>query len=1212
MKLSNLDDEMHNRVTGDPEKDEDIVQEITDSYMRTCGKELQKSGSKNPKKNKEALNMQPDIEVGQVQDNTSSTGTNTNDITTQELSCKPPRKPSVDLEDKDADAICMRTRARYSLANFTLDELENFLQETDDEDDLQNVDDEEEYRKFLVAVLQDADVDSKSQENETVEDEDEDNDADFEIELEEALESDVDEVTRDLTQKENNRAVRRPETRQNKRLKASVQNSKRHLGQAKRPLRPLLPILPNEPIASFSPHDGKTLATWNSSTSRSSVNQDNLINGFAPNQIGQLYCLIHEHVQLLVQVFSICICDSSRQHIASQVHGLISEMLHKRNEVLTWKKVPFPSICFDLPCVYSPMPDEVPNSSFQVQRTLESNNFCNGQMVCSAQQTYQRVASQTSYDKGHDSASSRHIVEGSSWAPFLSGPVLSTLDVAPLNLAGSYLDDVYTVIQEYRRRRLESTLDTPLEREPLFPLPSLHAFPGVNCEVTPGSNSSSVNTISLSPSQQPPKKTLAATLVESTKKQSVAMVLKDIAKLAQQFFPLFNPTLFPHKPPPAAVVNRVLFTDAEDELLALGLMEYNTDWKAIQQRFLPCKSRHQIFVRQKNRCSSKAPENPIKAVRKMKTSPLTVEEVARIQEGLKIYKSDWMSVWKFVVPYRDPSLLPRQWRTALGIQKSYKQDPEKKEKRRLYESTRRKLKAANLYSESENTGRINNSRCGNVDNDGAPFLNAAFVADWRPGTSSGLSCSNPTNGNLPCDIIPQKDIQSKEQCNTFESGDIQTQKKKNHWFSSGSTYSEPPASISTTTGHAPTTNEQNLRVSDVKSPIYSKNNRARRSNSSHLVKLAPDLPPVNLPPSVRVVPQSFFRGSLFGAPEKAFVAKSNKEISQVMDTVNSRLNNSNSPNNPNNPNNIIPLLEDGSKSSMECRANNDNSTETERGTDSDLQMHPLLFRASDDGSVPYYPLNCNSSTSDPFSFFSGNQPQLNLSLFYNPQPEYHVGFEKFKSKKSTSSHSIDFHPLLQRTDDINQAQTAAPSDAFVSCSGGRSPHAHDIFGAVQNQSLVSNGQLTKAAKPSKRGDKTYLDLEMHLSSTSNKDTVPRNRLFSAHDQLKSITARKSEALENLHNIHLHGETRRANEAGNLVSDAHPLVLASVDNSNDDVDDHSHPGIIMEQEELSDTDEEVEENVEFECEEMADSEGEEESDCEPITDLQHKTIIRSPG
>ncbi|XP_038903861.1 uncharacterized protein LOC120090341 isoform X2 [Benincasa hispida] len=1140
--------EIHNRVSGDFGQDEEIVQKITDSYMRTCEKELQKSGSKNPKKNKEELNMQPEIETGQVQYNGSSTGTDTNDISAEELSCKPPQKPSADLEDEDA--ICTRTRARYSLANFTLDELENFLQETDDEDDLQNVDDEEEYRKFLVAVLQDVDVDSKSQENETVEDEDEDNDADFEIELEEALESDVDEVTRDLTQKENDRAVRRPETRQNKRLKASVQNSKRHLGQAKRPLRPLLPILPNEPIASFSPHDGKTLATWNAPTSRSSVNKDNLINGFAPNQIGQLYCLIHEHVQLLIQVFSICICDSSRQHIASQVHGLISEMLHKRNDVLAWKKVPFPSICFDFPSVYSSMPDEVTNSSFQVQRTLESDNFCSGQITCSAQQTYQRVASQTTYDRGGDSVSSRLVVGGSSWAPFVSGPVLSMLDVAPLNLAGSYLDDVNTVVQDYRRRSLESTSDTPLEREPLFPLPSLHAFPGVNYE---------------------------ATLVESTKKQSVATVLKDIAKLAQQFFPLFNPALFPHKPPPAAVVNRILFTDAEDELLALGLMEYNTDWEAIHRRFLPCKSTHQIFVRQKNRCSSKAPENPIKAVRNLKTSPLTVEEVARIQEGLKIYKSDWMSVWQFVVPYRDPSSLARKWRTALGIQKSYKQNnPEKKEKRRIYESTRRKMKAANHESKFENTGRINNN---------------------------GL---NLVDGNLPCDILPEKDIQSRERSNTVESGDMQTQKKNVDWFSSGPAFSEPPQLLSTTTGHVTsTTDAQNLRVSDVKSPMYSRSYWARRSNSSHLVKLAPDLPPVNLPPSVRVVPQSFFRGSLFGAPAKAFVAKSNKEVSQATNTVNSMLNNSNP---PNNVTNVIPLTEDASKSDMEeCRANNDNPTETERGADSDLHMHPLLFRASDDGSVPYYPLNCSSSSSDTFSFFSGNQPQLNLSLFYNPQPEYHVGFEKLlKSKNFTSSHSIDFHPLLQRTDDIEQVNTAASLD-------GRSPHGHNIFGAVQNQPLVSNGQLPRGTESFKHGDKSYgLDLEMHLSSASNIDTIPGNRVFTAHDHLKSMTARNSEALENLHNGHLHGETRRTNEESNLVSDAHPGVQPSMDNCSDDVDDLSHPGIVMEQEELSDTDEEVEENVEFECEEMADSEGEDGSDCDPITDLQQKRVTRSPG
>lgn len=69
---------------------------------------------------------------------------------------------------------------------------------------------------------------------------------------------------------------------------------------------------------------------------------------------------------------------------------------------------------------------------------------------------------------------------------------------------------------------------------------------------------------SLSPSQLPTKKSLAATLVENTKKQTVALVPMDITKLAQRFYPLFNLALFPHKPPVPAVANRVLFTDAED------------------------------------------------------------------------------------------------------------------------------------------------------------------------------------------------------------------------------------------------------------------------------------------------------------------------------------------------------------------------------------------------------------------------------------------------------------------------------------------------------------------------------------------------------------------------------------------------------------------------------------------------------------------------
>lgn len=63
----------------------------------------------------------------------------------------PPQHRSQDEQDL-VDAISKRTRAHYSLADMSLDQLETFLQESDEEDYFQNVDDEEEYRKFLAAV----------------------------------------------------------------------------------------------------------------------------------------------------------------------------------------------------------------------------------------------------------------------------------------------------------------------------------------------------------------------------------------------------------------------------------------------------------------------------------------------------------------------------------------------------------------------------------------------------------------------------------------------------------------------------------------------------------------------------------------------------------------------------------------------------------------------------------------------------------------------------------------------------------------------------------------------------------------------------------------------------------------------------------------------------------------------------------------------------
>ncbi|XP_050367888.1 uncharacterized protein LOC126786183 [Argentina anserina] len=1141
---------------------------------------MQAGASSEDVSDNELGNFDSGIEHGEEKDNRSSMGPDVNDVTEGQLSNRTDTRTStIDLDDEGEDAICKRTRARYSLASFTLDELETFLQETDDDDDLQNVDDEEEYRKFLTAVLQGGEGDDQSTKETEIaaDDEDEENDADFELELEELLDSDIDENTRDRNTVYEG-AGRRPKTRQNRRSSA---RSKKNLGQTKRSLRPLLPVLPNGPIPTFYTQGMRTSIPGTVSSCLSSTVDDHFKSGFTAHQIGQLHHLIYEHVQLLIQVFSLCVLDNSRQHIASQVQRLICEMLQKRNEVLAWKTVPYPNICF---C----------SSTESPQSHLVGTS----------------PSSLTSDAHAVSSPSSNQILVSSNvspvWVPSISGPVLSVLDVAPLSLIGRYLNDIDTAVQGNRRRYREAISDICLEKEPLFPLPNFPLYAQANCEGVSGMGSSAVNAVPRSPSQQP-KKSLAAAIVERTKKQSVALVPKEIANLAQRFYPLFNPELYPHKPPPAAVTNRVLFTDAEDELLALGVMEYNTDWKAIQQRFLPCKSKHQIFVRQKNRCSSKAPENSIKAVRRMKTSPLTAEEISCIQEGLKAYKYDLMAVWKFVVPHRDPSLLPRQWRTALGTQKSYKLDEAKKEKRRLYDSKRRADKKADRPSwqsssekedcQAEKSCGENNSGDGPMDNAGETYVHEAFLADWRPSTSSGER--NPLTGNG-----------LKEPC--------QPQTGNMHQLVSASKYPQNPLSHMTGTGQfassatkpchpilTSSTSESQLRY-----PTY----QAHRTTGAHLVKLAPDLPPVNLPPSVRVVSQSAFKGYIRGASSHvagaggSFGAAKENAVSQLSQvgrsgtfiSVAARQNNSQY-----SKESVTNLRPEGSKLFKE------KCVQKGGDTGSDLQMHPLLFQPPEDGRLPYYPLNCSTSNSGgSYSFLSG-QPQLHLTLSYDPHQENQVeGLVKsLKEKSNIVSRRIDFHPLMQRTENVNSIAVTTCSTAPHSVGSGAK------YDQLQHPLHSFRTEVPEAAtgtKPSPDEGGTELDLEIHLSSISRKEKDLKSREVNQHNLVKSRTDRCTGTTTVAPSANApfinHAENSSANRS---ISGGNTSIIPSKNMSRYDqsvMGDESQPDIEMEQEELSDSAEESEENVEFECEEMADSEGEEDgSSCEQISEMLNKDV-----
>ncbi|KAK8501949.1 hypothetical protein V6N13_023273 [Hibiscus sabdariffa] len=1116
------------------------------------------------------------------------------------------QKMIMHLNDAEDDAICRRTRARYSLAGFTLDELEVFLQETDDEDDVQNVDDEEEYRKFLAAVLQGGDGDSLStQENENVDDEDEDSDADFEVELEEALESDYDEATMEKTRAEEKQKVgRRPETRENRRQKASAQYDKKLLEQTKRPLRPLLPILPNGPITPTPTLSGKTWLPEVYKSCVSSAPIDGLINGFTPSQIGQLHCLIHEHVQLLIQIFSLCVLDHSCQHIASQIQGLILEMLQKRDEAIACKRKPYHDTCFKHPYVSSPVRNEVP--LLHPTQNMSNTSTFNANGDCFSSDTQMLDAQNISRPgRRYERFSNGQLC--SSWVPSLSSPVLSILDVAPFNLVGRYMDDVYSAVQAHRQRQLESSCTTQYEKAPLFPLPCSPSTTEANNEA-PRSSALLAGCMAPSSASQPPaKKTLAATIVEKTKTQSVAFVPKEIAKLAQRFFSLFNPTLFPHKPPPVAVANRVLFTDAEDELLALGLMDYNTDWKAIQQRFLPCKSKHQIFVRQKNRCSSKAPENPIKAVRRMKTSPLTAEEIQSIQEGLKVFKLDWMSVWKFIVPHRDPSLLPRQWRIALGTQKSYKQDGARKEKRRIYESERRKRKAANLTNwqhasdkeDCQYTGVKNCSVDDDIDNAEESYVHEGFLADWRPGITKFFSSERPGSiigdKNLPNNMPTEEGANVREQPNGYMSAVTQPLNNCQHPY----TFSQCASNALQPTHPVPS-----MISNTSKSQIYLRPYRSRKSNNLRLVKLAPDLPPVNLPPSVRVIPESSLKFNQCGAYSKVSATGAGVVDVLIGNTVppfsgfaKPLVNKSDKSN---------PTRENATNSnSEESRVVKENSVAEERSIRTDLQMHPLLFQAHEDGQLPYYPLNCGAGTSSSFSLFSGNQPQLNLSLFYNSQQADDNLTKSLRMKESVSAlYGIDFHPLLQRTDQTNGELVTAFSIASTSTGLDGNSATPTPSDAVQTRPVVHCSPFAARSRPSSPTEKAKeLDLEIHLSSLSTKENAVLSMGVTAHPTNSSVRLLNSQNTTETADTFLSSGNKFV--SGGCASTVSSKIIGRYI---DDASHRSHPEIVMEQEELSDSDEEAEEHVEFECEEMADSEGEEGSGCEQVSEMQDKVSL----
>ena len=189
------------------------------------------------------------------------------------------------------------------------------------------------------------------------ESESEDEDADFEVEIEEALESDTEEGLDGIGRKR--KRSRRPVIREKGRKIESLQIKLLRAGRAKAPFKPLLPYSGNVSVEGSRFLVGSTSRTW-----MCSVKRQPSCCGFTAHQVGQLYCLMHEHVQLLLQVYVMCILEPAMQQAALDTHRMLMELVKKREAVLSWKRSAFPDFCFRPPYIHPSVPEN--EVSFQI------------------------------------------------------------------------------------------------------------------------------------------------------------------------------------------------------------------------------------------------------------------------------------------------------------------------------------------------------------------------------------------------------------------------------------------------------------------------------------------------------------------------------------------------------------------------------------------------------------------------------------------------------------------------------------------------------------------------------------------------------------------------------------------------------------------------------------------------------------------------------
>lgn len=492
-----------------------------------------------------------------------------------------------------------------------------------------------------------------------------------------------------------------------------------------------------------------------------------------------------------------------------------------------------------------------------------------------------------------------------------------------------------------------------------------------------------------------------------------------------------------------------------------------------------------------------------------------------------------------------------------------------------------------------------------MDNENKAFVHEAFLADWRP-TYSGLDPPEVPSTSLKPGFL-SNDLRVARSCGVLNRadtyGNLECHSDKGHMHGV-STASGDPLLIHRGTSHTYLTSGYPPAVSSSNalkdSLLHSQ--KSGKSSISNLVKLAPELPPVKLPPAVRIISQASFRNSQPGSSTE--VGATGPGLEKTLRDPTGF--------------NCIKPLQGKSKISISTSANltskkdglmNDRCFTEERVSDSDPHMHPLLYRTTDEGHLPGFPVN-SPMRMPTFSFFPAAQHQMNVSLLKQPS---------LIAKEGTPvSTSLDFHPLLQREKfGANSVAGLSGSLLNTNLELSRDGYGEDIV----YDAGATAARMAAATRPtSHTANGNVLDLDIQLSSTSKRRKVSSAERPERGLSFPSISGTK--VVENVEEISgMHCELSSLAELADLAVREHSDVALPCNSDSlscykldgitgacisDNVGDHPLAEIVMEQEELSDSDEEME-DVEFEREEMTDSD-EEESGAEQIDDFHRKVMF----